>query len=421
MSSSHHLGMTTKLQQKASIKVGAGSLNLPIAQAVQDPLARDVIKYVNPSGQLAQFGQFMDFTISPSDLHVLSDIVFAISVGALTGTGGTYISFVNDFSFAIQRLEISHGDSILETIYPETIYTMNLAHYKNEEKSGFLPLMGNNTVANRRAASAGPRTFYISLPTLFNVNRGFFLPSLNGNIKVRIYLDQLANVIQTDKTVPLCNIASAQLRIYGKEILDRGEVNRIVLQNRQLGSTQYNFLQKTLQSKVPLAAGQTQYNILLSGISGFVSHIFIICRANTSVNGGATYSNSPDTFKGITKFTIKNNSGALITGVEYDDAFVRNLYSTYYLTGDLTDIESGLAGTSKNVYLLSFNSNIEDSIWQGTQNCGYVFNNTSETLSLTFSDSTTYASGLDVASVVDVVVFTYAMCSLDGQGNLKRV
>ena len=213
-----------------------------------------------------------------------------------------------------------------------------------------------------------------------------------------------------------------QLRLYGKSI-EATENNRIVAQNRALVSTQYRYLQKTLQSKVPLAAGQTQYNVLLSALSGYVSHMFIIVRANSSVNGGATYSNTPDQFKPITKFSIKNNSGALITGVEYDDEYVRNLYSTYYLSGDLTDASSNAVapGTAKNIYLLTFNERPELSLWSGVQAGGYQFNNSGETLTLTFSDSVNYPSGLDVASVVDVVVFSYGLLTLDAAGNLKKV
>ena len=296
---------------------------------------------------------------------------------------------------------------------------MNLAHYKSEEKTRFMPSLGNGTVTQRNTWASAGKTYHISLPTFLNVNKGFFLGSLNGSIKVRVYLDQLANVVDTDKTAPTATINSMQLRLYGKS-LDANEVNRIVNQNRSLVSTQYRYLQKTLQSKVPLAAGQTQYNILLSALSGYVSHMFIIVRANTSVNSGATYANQPDQFKSITKFSIKNNSGALITGIEYDDDYVRNLYSTYYLSGDLTDISSNIAGTAKYVYLLSFNEKPEDSLWKGTQNGGYVFNNAGETLTLTFSDST-YTSGLDVASVCDVVVFSYGLISQDVNGNLKKV
>lgn len=171
---------------------------------------------------------------------------------------------------------------------------------------------------------------------------------------------------------------------------------------------------------MPLVAGQTQYNILLSAISGYVSHIFIVVRANSSVNCGATYVNAPDAYKSISKFSIKNNSGALITGVEYDDDFVKSVYSTYYLTGDLTDISNNLGATPKNIYLLSFNEKPEESLWKGTQNGGYASQNQGKTLSLTFSDAT-YPSGLDVASVVDVICYTYGMLSLDASGSLKRV
>lgn len=107
-------------------------------------------------------------------MNILSDIVLSVNVGALTGTGGTYIRFVNDFIFAIQRIEISHQDNILETIFPETIQTMNLAHYKNEEKSRFLPSLGNGTVAQRNTWASAGKTYHISIPTFLNVNKGFF-------------------------------------------------------------------------------------------------------------------------------------------------------------------------------------------------------------------------------------------------------
>ena len=84
-----------------------------------------------------------------------------------------------------------------------------------------------------------------------------------------------------------------------------------------------------------------------------------------------------------------------------------------YVTGDATDIASGLGTVQKNVYSMWFSSKPEDGIFKG-HSTGFVRLTGLERLTVTF------ASALSADYVIDVIGYQFANMSNDAVGNVKR-
>ena len=191
MSNIHQLGLVNPFA-KTSVKVGNTVLNMPTDQ-IQDnyPASHDTFKVVSPASQTPSFGGYVDFQLDGNVIDVLTDVTFVLSVGALTTTGGTYKRFISGVENHLLRVEISAADQIIETVYPESITVRNALLNTNESKNRFYRLIGNDTSANLVTAAAGAQTFFLSIPSFYNTNHGWFLKAMTVPLRFRFYLANL--------------------------------------------------------------------------------------------------------------------------------------------------------------------------------------------------------------------------------------
>lgn len=161
-------------------------------------------------------------------------------------------------------------------------------------------------------------------------------------------------------------------------------------------------------------SGTKNYNINLASLIGYFSHIFIIVRAASSIT--TALSNDPGAYVAVSKFSIKNAAGSIVpAGIETDAAWNLLYQSNYNFSGDGTDINSGLAGTPKNVYSIVFSEQPEAGHSKGLATGGYQFSGLGEVLNIQF------ASALSANHVVDIVGFKYVILNTSAAGALKKI
>lgn len=401
VASINHHNKTNIAYPKASINANGKKMLVPVSNAeVTGPGTHDEILNFPAISANPSFGNLVEYAINPES-DVLKDLSLVFNISALTTTGGTYRRFVNDASFWIQRIEYVQGSETLQTIYGDALSVFIDAHYSTEEKNRIYQFMniGSSTQRNTNASS----TQTVEIP-MYSFIKNCHIPLfLCNQIRVRVWLQPLTTIVQTDGTVPTCSINSTYLRGFAR-VLDSVEKENMVTQYKKNGSMQWRFLDARQQIQSPQVSGGTSYDVQLNSFSGHVSHLFFYVRNQSDVN--TALGNTPDNFQAWNTFFLKNSAGEIITKWEHESAFNRSIYSVKYIKGDMSTNQIGF---------YAFNTNPEKSLALGSQEGSYFFGANGEILNLKFS--TAQASPW----VVDVIAFTYNTIELSAHGQLKKI
>lgn len=386
---------------KAVVNAGGKKHLMPVTNAeVVGPGCHDEILNIPAISANPSFGNMVEYAINPES-DVLKDLAAYINTSALTVTGGTYKRFLNDATFLLQRVEFVQGSETIQTLYPESLSVYNVAHLSTEQRNRINKWLNIAAPESRNATSSTTQTFIIPLYSFIeNCHIPLFMC---GQIRVRIWLQPLSAIVQTDGSSPVCTITSTYLRAFAR-VLDQAEKDNMVQQMRKNGSMSWRILDCRQQIQTPFTSGGTSYDVNLNGFSGHVSHLFFMVRNASDVN--TALSNNPDSFQSWNTFFIKNSAGEIITKFEVDSSFNRGVYSANYLKGDLS---------SSNIGFWSFNANPEKSLVLGSQEGSYFFGANGEQLNIKF------ASATSAAFVVDVLAYTYNTIELLPNGQLRKI
>ena len=349
----HALG-TANPFHKSAVKVGSATLNLPTIQTSDNyPACHDVFKVIAPLTQTPSWGVYVDFSVDNSSIDVLADLVLVLGVSALTTTGGTFKRFVAGVENFIDHIEITTGDQTIEWVYPESISIRNAFLKLDEQKRRLYLASGNDTSANLVTAAASAQQFFLSIPSYYNTNGGWYLKGQATPLKLRIVMRNLTDIVVTDGTLPVASITSVSLRSVGRDF-DSQATNQALIQNQvKAGNYAFRYLIPVHQPKNSLVYGTTSYSINLSSLIGTFSHIFIIVRNSSSIT--TALSNDPNAYIPLSTFSIKNSSGSIIpAGIAMDSSYNLTYYNNMYWSGNGADVNTGLANGSKNIYSIVF-------------------------------------------------------------------
>ena len=397
------------------VQTSKGSVFQPASQAsAQLNPQQDVFKVIASLSATPQWGSFADFNIQAADFSILNDVLVRLDVSAITGITGDP-SFVADGTFLVQRVEVSIQDKLVDVITPESMYIRDLTENIGEIKARFMRLSRNDTLANRKTAATAAQSFYIQIPSFWNIQPGFFVRALNSPIKLRVILANLGDVVQvnagTGTAAAVVNTVS--IIASGREFLNQQTTLSQLAAYRKVPQILFRYLTPVQMSKQSLVSGSATYGINLTSVQGWVSHLFVVVR--TSANVATSYANSPTVFESLASLNIKTTGGALITGgSELLSDYALNYQSTLYWPGDLTDVATGLGSAPKAVYTVAFSQDPLRVTHHGAQLGGYHFTG-SEILNLTFP------AALSANHYVDVIAMTYATLALDSAGNAAKV
>ena len=393
-----------------SVKTPHGhNANLPEHQArAQFVPTVEVIRSYTANVQ-GNFSSYSEFLLSPEQLPDVCDkFTLQLVVPPVTVTGTTVVSFVNDASFLNRLIEISIGPELVASILPESGYINNVSHLDTETKFKVLPAMGNASLTARKAAALTTQTIFIDIPIPFVQRYGWLSKSHAQALRFRFYHADLASVVQTAGTAPVCSISSVSLNVSGRNYLNQANLTAVVANQRKLGHIDTRYVDP-VQMQASLAAGSTQYTVQLTSLIGVFDSISFVVRLSSSV--GTPLGNDPTAFVAVTSFNLKDSQGNLLTP-EISSAYALGPLAAKFCKGDLTDINSGLGTTQKNIYTVNFGSRPEESLHKGTQH-GFLRLDGLAKIQLTFPSSIS-------ASVVDVIGWQWANISADAGGLVKK-
>jgi hypothetical protein len=241
-----------------------------------------------------------------------------------------------------------------------------------------------------------------------------FLPGITGQIRLRCYLDSLANVSVCSGTVGAFSnsITSAFLHIVGRDMTSNPALqNKILIDRKKMGVVSHAFLTPVQMQRLPIPTSSTSFSVTLSSLIGNFSHLVFVLRkqADLTTAGAQTYVN----YQSVDNFAIKSSNGTIISGVQYPGTYVINTLLPRYFQGDCTDIDAGLGSVApKYIYSQVFSATPQQDMEKGTQTGSYNFTGF-ESLSLTWNSATSYAYYLDV------IGYQFKYLHNDANGNLK--
>ena len=410
MSASTAIVATKDAFEKTGLKTSHGSFNLPSHQARTQFVPTSEIVRNFTANSTSSWSTYSEFVLTPDQLpDVVDRFTLALTMGAGSMTGGTYINLVNDASFLSRLIEVSIGGELVSSLYPENGYVRNVLHLTTEEKFKVLPAAGNKLVATRKTNCAAGQTLYVNLPIPWVQKYGWFSKSQQAQIRIKIYHADLSSIVNTDGTVPVLPINSVSLNVSGRQYLDQANVSALVSMQRKLGKVDERFLD-VVQQQITLVSGSTSYTAQLTNFIGNFDHVLFVVRAATSI--GTALGNDPSAFVAVSSYNFKDSAGNLVMP-ETASAYALGPYLDKFVIGDGTDVAGGLGTTQKYVYPLFFGSRPSEALSKGTQHGFYKMSGLDK-LNLTF------ASALSAIYVVDVIGYAWANISADANGQVKK-
>ena len=306
-------------------------------------------------------------------------------------------------------IEVSIGPELIQSIYPENGFTQNLLHLNNETKAKVLPAAGNLALATRQSHTAAGQTLYMDLPISFIQKYGWLTKSHAAPLRIRIYHADLTTIVDTDGTAPVMSISAQSLNVAGRSFQHQASLGAVVAAQRKLGRVDTRVLD-VIQQQTALASGSSVYTVQLQSFVGVFDHITFVVRASSSVS--TALGNAPDNFVAVSSYNMKDSGGNMLVP-EITSAYALGPYLGSYVTGDATDIYSGLGVTQRNIYTIFWGSRPEESLRKGTGH-GYSKLTGLEKLQVTFP------SAIGSNYVIDVIGYVWANVSADANGNVKK-
>jgi len=407
---------TVDPQARTAVKSANNQVsNLPAYQAAHQHIPMQETYSSFSASTTGTWSSYSQWTLTPSQLpHVVDKLTLALTLGAgsVTGSGAaSNVSLVNDAAFLSKLVEVRIGSQLLASLYPENSYVQPVIHMTTEEKALYLPVVGNASLATRRTNTAAGQTLYWDIPVPFITAKGWLTAQHPFNFDIKVFHNDLTSIVQTTGTSPVLPISSVVLNVSGRNYLSQQNAVNAVMNQRRLGPAHQRFLDP-VQQQFTLASGSSQYTVQLTNVTGMVSHLLFLVRAQSSV--GTPLGNTPDALLQCTSFSFLDSAGNIIIP-QTSSAYALANYSAKYFIGDFTDIASGLgpSGTQKNIYSVVFDRTPKDALKLGTQE-GFKYLDGLAKLQINF------ASATSSTYLVDVIAYVWSNITVDAGGNVTK-
>ena len=319
-----------------------------------------------------------------------------LSLSALTVTGGSYSRFVNDANFLVRSIEVwSNGTNQVLQTKPSALasYLQGVLLNTTDDRLPLFADLANNTDTNRATLSASAQTVRIPIRSVLTVGgdegEGLLIAGTTG-FQIRVFLDSLSNIVQTDGTSPVCTINTANLLVETTNI-DSAPARQQAVTVSKSNDVYTRFPGVAVMPSVAIASGSASATIPMTGIVGPVSHIYAVLR--TSAHVSTALGNIPDQFEVASKLQIQKADGSQLLNPSLTTGYLTGAYLAKYFPGSGADNRTT---TVKAIYTLSFSDNPADFETSGRSWGSQVFSG-NESLIVTF------ASAISSAYVVDII------------------
>ena len=348
----------SKVVAASGERVLAGSLNLPVNQAISLPADIKHELLTVPSSSTCSFGSY--FNIDLRDVNViLHNIQLQFVTGPVIGSAGM-TGYFNPVFHWINHIDIVMAGVIISTIYGDQQFLMNQMLEYDEDRITINNNAGNYaSVAQRTNLSSqtSTNTFYLNLRSFFDETKPNLLTS-SHNVQLRIFMEPLANCFHvTSGTLTSCAVNSASA------ICSISRLDTQTAQQRLQDMTargQHHIFHDLSYFTYTIPAGTKRSVTILSGIVGAVSSIYFTVRASTTTN-------QKWIFKQIESFAILNASSSnIVGGQDISASQAAGICNTKWCKSSYNSETSfGITDNAANFYCWSFSADAVASLTNG--------------------------------------------------------
>jgi len=272
----------------------------------------------------ASAGSGFDIRIPAGSGHIITGHVLRLGITNNTGAACTLIPA----DLLIDRIEVwgNNANLLVQTLYGDAMWADN--DLMSKEQWSLNAAVSNTTNAwgaGASIANGAQVTYYLPFSSALSVG-GVFLGGLKGDLFIRVFfrtgsaticeagaaptLSSLSCILQTRELSP-SKLAKMQ-RAYASGVFDHPYLSQI---NQSVSQT-FN--------------ASTQYDQVLSGVTGMVSHAWIMLRASTLAAGLRTFASTIDSYN------LLDESGNSITGLSIiPAAYGRYVKAAEWFPGDM--------------------------------------------------------------------------------------
>lgn len=340
--------------QKVQVKGKYGTYHLPALSALHSHAVPRVVQ-VNPQTSIsgvAWSAMTLEFLIDRNSLHTIDSLVFQLDVTNTTG-GGTAITFNSIFD-QVDSIDFFLGSQRVQSINGLCLKTL-LATMPHEQYLQWQANLQMTTayVTGSSLADTASTTFFLPIIHSFleQSARGFFLPALKNDLRVKITLSPANVALYSGSSA---RIDAAKLHLFGRELdpVDVAEQYKLAE-----GIEDFRFIDFVHQ---PITLGSetsgVQYSQQLNSINGLVAFLTVVNR------GANPTTTTVSTYRAFTNIEVTDAAGTNMNGGNaMTDAFVRGPYANSLgLPGQIQSI--------LNYYILSWSQSPVDCLKYGIVN-----------------------------------------------------
>ena len=361
-SSTSHLG---NILQARNNSLG---LNLPQKQAFTVPANLKSEFVIIPSTSSPAWGSYFIFDVKERNC-IISDLLLGFTLGAITGATGTAVTSYPHFSpatFFTTKVEIVVNNITIDTLYPVQQFTAQQFFNDDPDRVYINNMQGSyNSIIQRNTLSTATSNYYVKLRTIYNECH---IPILSDahNLQIRVYMDQLANVVNMS-TLGGTVTSTITANIICKVLKLPAEVasNRLAAMIKKPEQSIYHNLR---YSPFAVSSGVSSTTIVLTPFVGNVAAIFFVIRNADKITKNDAYQ-----FTAISNFALLDSTSSnCVGGQSINSVLALNYLNQFYCRSSYTSetsLGANIAGTvtdnKANVYGWSFSSNICETLENG--------------------------------------------------------
>ena len=390
-------------------------LNLPQKQAFTVPnnLKSEVV--IIPSTSQPNWGSYFIFDVKERNV-IISDITLNFNIGSISGLTGSVTSFphFSPASFFTTKVELVVNNVTIDTLYPVSNFISQQFFNHDEDRVYINNMQGSyNSLAQRNTLATTTSNYYIKLRTFYNECH---IPILSDshNLQVRVYMDQLANLINqsTLTGTGAATLNNANLIVKVLKLPAEIALNRLNAMIKKPEQTIYHNLR---YSPFAVSSGVSSTTIVLTPFVGNIAALFFVIR-----NADKLTKNDAYQFTAISNFAILDSTSSnCVGGQAIPSALALTYLNQFYSKSSYnteTSLGANLAGTvvdnKANVYAWSFSSNISEALENGLL-LGHRKFLGNEQLQLTFTAS--------LSTSIQVDVFAFCQSIFEQGGSYVKV
>lgn len=382
-------------------RVQAGTLNLPVSQAISIPhdIKHEILTV--PSSSTPAFGSYFNVDVRDINL-ILHNITLMFVTGAVIGSSGMVGCF-NPAYHWINHIDIVQAIVIIQTVYGEQQFLMNQILEFDEDRLAINNMAGNySSVAQRTALSSqtATNTYYATLRTYFDEAQMNLLTSAH-NIQLRVFMEPLANCFAVSSgTLTSCAINSCSAICSVSRLDTQTSQQRL---GDMMARGQHHIFHDLNYFNFTIPTGTKRSTTILSGIVGNVSSLFFTVRASTATN-------QKWVFKQIESFALTNSGSTnIVGGQDLQASLCANLLNQKWCKSSYnTETAFGTNDQSANFYCWSFSADCVSSLTNGQALGTYKFAGQEQ---LIINLPTAYAGQLQVDCYANIQMVLHSTAS----------